>query len=60
MFPGSSTVWQTTQYYPTATYENVPVREKIGCDWPYAVRRYNGGGINSYHYQARVLKFLVA
>jgi hypothetical protein len=23
--------------------------------WPYAVRRYNGAGVNSYHYQAQVL-----
>ncbi|HEX8276093.1 MAG TPA: peptidoglycan-binding domain-containing protein [Longimicrobiaceae bacterium] len=58
VFPGSSTTWAPTQYYGTASYKNVPVREKIGCDWPYAVRRYNGGGINSYHYQAKVLKNL--
>jgi hypothetical protein len=36
----------------------VPVRKNIGCDWPYAIRRYNGAGINSYHYQAKVLKNL--
>lgn len=58
VFPGSSTTWAPTQYYGSASYKNVPVREKIGCDWPYAVRRYNGGGINSYHYQAKVLKNL--
>ena len=58
VFPGSSTAWAPTQYYSTASYDGVPVREKIGCDWPYAVRRYNGGGINSYHYQAKVLKNL--
>ena len=58
VFPGSTTTWAPTQYYATASYSNVPVREKIGCDWPYAVRRYNGGGINSYHYQARVLQYL--
>jgi hypothetical protein len=34
----------------------VPARERFGCDWPYAVRRYNGGGLPSYHYQARVLR----
>lgn len=60
VFPGSSTTWAPTQYYGTATYQNVPVRERIGCDWPYAVRRYNGGGINSYHYQVKVLKNLAA
>jgi hypothetical protein len=36
-------------------YEGVPLRKNIGCDWPYAVRRYNGDGANSYHYQAQVL-----
>lgn len=47
---------QPTQYYASAEYTNIPKREAIGCDWPYAVRRYNGGGVNSYHYQARVLR----
>lgn len=42
--------------YPSATYPNLPKRESFGCDWPYAVRRYNGGGINSYNYQARVIR----
>lgn len=58
VFPGSSTTWAPTQYYGTASYDDVPVREKLGCDWPYAVRRYNGAGINSYHYQTKVLKHL--
>jgi len=58
VFPGSGTPWAPTQYYASASYDGVPVREKIGCDWPYAVRRYNGGGINSYHYQVKVLKNL--
>jgi hypothetical protein len=60
LFPGSKYYYVPTQYYKTATYRGVPVREKIGCDWPYAVRRYNGAGINSYHYQARVLKNLLS
>jgi len=50
---------EPTQYYSTAAYHEVPVRSKFGCDWPYAVRRYNGSGPNSYHYQARVLQHLV-
>jgi hypothetical protein len=33
----------------------VPDRKQFGCDWPYAARRYNGSGVNSYHYQAQVL-----
>jgi hypothetical protein len=44
-----------TQYHPKAVYRGVPVRKNAGCDWPYAVRRYNGAGVNSYHYQAQVL-----
>lgn len=46
------------QYYRVGSYEGVPRREKLGCDWPYATRRYNGSGNSSYHYQARVLRFL--
>ena len=36
----------------------VPNRATLGCDWPYAVRRYNGSGVDSYHYQFQVLKRL--
>ena len=32
------------------------MRRNFECDWPYAVRRYNGSGPNSYSYQALVLK----
>jgi hypothetical protein len=35
--------------------DGVPNRARVGCDWPYAVRRYNGSGPQSYQYQARVL-----
>lgn len=52
--------YEPTQYYATASYSDVPRREKIGCDWPYAVRRYNGAGVNSYHYQVRILKHLLS
>lgn len=58
VFDGAALIFQPTQYYSNASYSNVPVRKNIPCDWPYAVRRYNGGGINSYHYQARVLQHL--
>jgi peptidoglycan hydrolase-like protein with peptidoglycan-binding domain len=44
-----------TPYHPNDEYHGVPDRKQFGCDWPYAVRRYNGGGPNSYHYQAQVL-----
>ncbi|HYC06150.1 MAG TPA: peptidoglycan-binding domain-containing protein [Azospirillaceae bacterium] len=59
VFSGAALTWATTQYYSTASYDGVPDRAKFPCDWPYAVRRYNGGGINSYHYQARVLTNLL-
>jgi len=51
---GSQSRFQKTQYH-TGSYQNVPVRADIPCDWPYAVRRYNGSGPNSYDYQAEVL-----
>ena len=59
-FKGSEHVFEPTQYYKKANYDSVPIRKNIGCDWPYAVRRYNGSGINSYHYQTIILKNLLA
>jgi peptidoglycan hydrolase-like protein with peptidoglycan-binding domain len=58
LYPGARYTFQPTPYYKHASYRAVPVRKNMGCDWPYAIRRYNGAGINSYHYQARVLKNL--
>ena len=55
VYPGASLKWAATHGYPSATYDDAPDRTGFGCDWPYAARRYNGGGINSYHYQLRVL-----
>lgn len=55
LFAGSGQTYQKTDLYQIASYEDVPVRKGLGCDWPYAVRRYNGSGMNSYHYQAKVL-----
>jgi hypothetical protein len=52
---GSDGTYQPTKYHPTATYSGVPDRADFPCDWPYAVRRYNGDGPDSYHYQAEVL-----
>jgi peptidoglycan hydrolase-like protein with peptidoglycan-binding domain len=60
VFRGSQTVFRADQYYPTATYSGVPDRAAFACDWPYAMRRYNGGGLDSYHYQMRVLTNLLA
>ena len=55
-YRGSRHKFLPTQYYKSAFYESVPIRKNIECDWPYAARRYNGSGINSYHYQVRVLR----
>lgn len=59
LYAGSPERLHPTQYHPETEYEEVPDRAAFGCDWPYAVRRYNGSGINSYHYQAQVLRRLV-
>jgi hypothetical protein len=59
-YPGASFGYQPTQYYLSATYNDVPNRAEFPCDWPYAARRYNGGGVNSFHYQCRILKNLLA
>lgn len=56
LYKGSKFRFVPTEYYRTADYDSVPVRKNIPCDWPYAVRRYNGAGINSYHYQVKVVK----
>lgn len=55
VFAGSPVTYETTQYH-SGSYNNVPNRATIPCDWPYAMRRYNGSGPNSYDYQAEVLK----
>ena len=54
-FPGSSLLFRPTPVHRETSYKNVPDRAQLGCDWPYATRRYNGGGVDSYHYQAQVL-----
>ncbi|MDX1710514.1 MAG: peptidoglycan-binding domain-containing protein [Rhodovibrionaceae bacterium] len=55
-YPGAAGRYRLTQYYRSPErYRDVPARAAIGCDWPYAARRYNGSGPNSYHYQTRIL-----
>jgi hypothetical protein len=54
VYEGSSMTYEQTQYHE-GSYVNVPLRKNIPCDWPYAVRRYNGSGPNSYDYQAEAL-----
>jgi len=58
LHPGTTETLHPTPYHPETHYERVPARAKLGCDWPYAVRRYNGSGVNSYHYQYQVLRRL--
>jgi hypothetical protein len=60
LYRGSKNIFEPTQYYKRADYEAVPIRKNVACDWPYAARRYNGSGINSYHYQTIILKNLLA
>ena len=57
-FIGSTLSFTPTTYHPETSYTAVPDRARLGCDWPYAARRYNGGGVDSFHYQAQVLKRL--
>lgn len=58
LHPATADALRPTQYHPETQYARVPDRTKLGCDWPYAVRRYNGSGVNSYHYQYQVLQRL--
>lgn len=55
VYDGEAMTYAKTQYH-VGSYTGVPVRANIPCDWPYAVRRYNGSGVNSYDYQAEVLQ----
>ena len=55
-YAGAARCYEPTQYHHVQRLEAVPRRAQIGCDWPYAVRRYNGSGVNSYWYQAKVLR----
>jgi len=59
LYPGASETYQPTPVYKSTSYQDVPVRQAIGCDWPYAARRYNGGGMDSYHYQVHILMNLL-
>lgn len=59
-YEGASLRYDVTQYYRSAVYSGVPDRADFLCDWPYAARRYNGGGINSFHYQTRILRNLLS
>lgn len=59
VYQGATTIYEATQYYSSATYNGIPDRADFLCDWPYAVRKYNGSGVNSFHYQTRILRNLL-
>ena len=54
LYRGSTEKFEPTEYHKETRYEGVPKIANVRCDWPYAVRRYNGSGMNSYHYQVEV------
>lgn len=60
VFAGSMAIFHSTNNYDMQAdrqlYSDVPRRAEIECDWPYAARRYNGAGMDSYHYQVHILK----
>jgi len=58
-YAGASFGYRPDQYYSSSSYRGVPDRADFACDWPYAVRRYNGSGNDSFHYQTRVLLNLI-
>jgi hypothetical protein len=59
VYAGAAFNYSPASAYPAANYPGVPIRAGFLCDWPYAVRRYNGSGPNSYNYQAIILKNLL-
>ena len=62
VYVGARLCYEPDQYYASASasLDGVPDRADFLCDWPYAVRRYNGSGVNSFQYQARVLRNLLS
>jgi hypothetical protein len=60
VYDGATETYGQAPHYQPTTYQGVPNRADFLCDWPYAVRRYNGSGPDSYNYQARVLLNLLA
>ncbi len=58
VYQGATDTLNATPFHPETEYSRVPDRATLGCDWPYAVRRYTGSGVDSYHYQFQVLERL--
>lgn len=51
-------VLKSSQYHKIKQYLQFPDYSKFPCDYLFSIRRYNGSGINSFHYLMRVLKHL--
>jgi hypothetical protein len=60
VYDGAGQNYSPASYYPHPSYSGVPDRAEFLCDWPYAVRRYNGSGPNSFNYQAIILQNVLA
>ncbi len=56
---GTPHTYGEAPHYKIIDYRGVPNRADFPCDWPYAARRYNGSGPDSYNYQARILRNLL-
>lgn len=48
-----------THYHRIQDYEGFPDFHHFPCDYVFTIRRYNGSGINSFHYLMRVLAHLL-
>jgi hypothetical protein len=60
LYHGSTQTYGQAKYYSNPNYIGVPDRAAFLCDWPYAVRRYNGSGPDSFNYQAKLLLDLLS
>jgi len=60
VYHGAAETYGQATKYDVTSYAGLPDRADFQCDWPYAVRRYNGGGPNSFNYQAHILRGLLA
>jgi hypothetical protein len=59
VYEGAALTYGAATDFASQSYNAVPIRAGFACDWPYAARRYNGGGANSYTYQAMLLKAIL-
>ncbi|MGH7120349.1 MAG: peptidoglycan-binding domain-containing protein [Acetobacteraceae bacterium] len=60
LYKGTRQTYGEVHHHRPTTYRGVPDRADFQCDWPYAMRRYNGCGPDSFNYQAIILGSLLA